>query len=142
MKTLHIIRGLPGSGKSTLAKNLGLAFTALGQTIALREADSFFTNEAGQYLFDPKRIGEAHMWCRDRVEEAMLQDVDNVVVSNTFVQKWEVSHYIQLAKKWGYVPILYSVNNNHFGSIHGVPMETIQRMKARWQNFTLDDFYG
>ena len=46
-KELYILRGLPGSGKSTLAESLG------GYHI---EADMYFTNDDGEYNFDPSSL--------------------------------------------------------------------------------------
>ena len=53
---LVLIRGLPASGKTTMASVLPM----IGYKHF--EADMFF-EVGGVYLYDAKRIGEAHAWC-------------------------------------------------------------------------------
>lgn len=125
---------IPGSGKTTIAKKLA------NRVI---EADSYFycynskTHEI-EYNFIPSEIGKAHKWCRDNVENHMCNG-DDIAVSNTFTQKWEAAPYIELAKKYGYAVQIITVQSN-FKNVHDVPQATIEKMKARWENFTLDDF--
>jgi hypothetical protein len=153
--SLYIIRGLPGSGKSTLAHSLvgdGNYF----------EADMFFTDpKTGEYRFDHTRLPAAHAWCWDRVQKAMrsrydilrdnnpwdpsapeivtrgIIDYTSVAVSNTFSQAWEVEPYIALCNLAEFKDH-WSVNliemKNSFGSTHGVPEESIQKMRGRWEN--------
>jgi predicted kinase len=134
MKILYIVRGLPGSGKSTVAGKL---------SDRVIEADYYFScfnSKSGEieYNFNPSKLGAAHKWCRDNVENHMKMSED-IAVSNTFTQKWEVEPYIELAKKYGYDVQIITVQSN-FKNVHGVPESTIEKMKARWENFTLDDF--
>ena len=77
---LTLIRGLPGSGKSTLAKTLSARHF---------EADMYFVNEHGEYLYQADKIGDAHHWCKKMTRKALEQG-ESVVVSNTFVQRWEI----------------------------------------------------
>ena len=126
MNKLTIIRGLPGSGKSTLAKEVvsnlgGFHF----------ETDMFFMVE-GKYIFDPKKIKEAHTWCQTCVKEN-LEDGDNVVVSNTFTQKWEFQPYLDMAEEIGCEVEVITANGN-FRNVHDVPEEAIERMKKRWED--------
>lgn len=140
MKLLYIVRGLPGSGKSTIAEKLAPKWWVF-------EADQFFCDkdEHGNpiedtYSFDAKKIAFAHKDCQERVRHSMHRCVDDttLVVSNTFTQKWEVKPYIELAKKYGYEVQIITVQSN-FKNVHGVPQESIMRMKNRWETFTLDD---
>jgi len=55
---LTLIRGLPGSGKSTLARKLDAIHI---------EADQFFIQQNGVYLFNPKKLKAAHEWCQSVV---------------------------------------------------------------------------
>ena len=128
-KTLYIIRGLPGSGKSTLANIM-----SIGLDIEYYEADMYFIDELGNYNFDPKNIGNAHIWCQNQVK-TQLEAGKSVIVSNTFVKRWEMKPYLDMADEFN-----TSVNiiecKSQFGSIHGVPEETVERMAKNWEEIT------
>jgi len=124
-KELFLLRGLPGSGKSTLAESLG------GYHL---EADMYFTNDDGEYNFDPQQLPTAHKWCKTMVEELMGEGVERIVVSNTSTQSWEMEPYITMAEENGYTVFSLIVENRHGGNnIHGVPSESIERMKNRFE---------
>jgi hypothetical protein len=128
-KMLYIVRGIPGSGKSTFAKSLGGTHF---------ETDSFFMVD-GEYKFDPTKLKEAHKWCQDSVNTAMLLNhtagFNNViVVSNTFTQDWEMEPYFQMADYFDYKVFSIVVENRHGGiNQHGVPEDKIQIMKDRFE---------
>ena len=123
-KNLYLLRGIPGAGKSTLAKQLGDANF---------EADSYFMVD-GEYKFDPTKLRTAHKWCKLRVEHAMEDGLDRVVVSNTFTQEWEMEEYYELAKQYGYRVFSIIVENRHGGkNLHGVPEDKLQIMKDRFE---------
>jgi tRNA uridine 5-carbamoylmethylation protein Kti12 len=134
MKNLILVRGVPGSGKSTTAKLLG----AGGAGYAHFEADQYFMVD-GKYKFDPTKLKEAHSWCRDSVEHAMLLNHttghnSTIIVSNTFTQEWEMQAYYDLAKSWGYTVFSIIVENRHGGvNEHGVPDEVLTKMKDRFE---------
>jgi predicted kinase len=128
-KTLYIVRGIPGSGKSTFAKSLaGTHF----------ETDEFFMVD-GEYKFDPTKLKEAHRWCQDSVNTAMILNhtagLNNcIVVSNTFTQEWEMEPYIQMAKTYDYKVFTVIVENRHGGvNTHGVPEDKLQVMRDRFE---------
>ncbi len=122
MANLYIIRGLPGSGKSTLAKMM----LVNGLIDAYFEADMYFM-ENGEYKFEPTKLHLAHKWCLNEVHAALLNH-KNVAVSNTFVTKKEMRPYTIL----GFETEIIECTEN-YGSIHNVPQETIERMKAKWE---------
>lgn len=130
MKALYLLRGLPGSGKSTLAKSIGNALT--GRV----EADMYF-NVNGNYVFDPSKLKEAHEWCKGVVENWMENPADyleQIIVSNTFTQEWEMKPYYELAEKHGYTVFSLVVENRHGGvNEHNVPEETLVKMENRFQ---------
>jgi broad-specificity NMP kinase len=134
MKNLILLRGLPGSGKSTTAKLLG----AGGAGVAHFEADMYFMVD-GEYKFDATKLKDAHQWCQNSVEHAMLLNHttghnSKIIVSNTFTQEWEMDAYYKLAKEWGYQVTSLIVENRHGGkNIHGVPEEALDRMKNRFE---------
>ena len=132
MKNLYLVRGLPGSGKSTLAREIATAFV---------EADMFFLNHEGEYVFDGSKIKEAHAWCKATVREWMGMNDDtygleysDIAVSNTFTQEWEMEDYYELAKEYGYRVFSLVVENRHGGvNTHGVPEEKLEQMKNRFE---------
>jgi predicted kinase len=130
MKTLYLLRGLPGAGKSTLASQLSDSHF---------EADMYFTNENGQYLFNPSEIKKAHAWCQSEVHTAMILnhttgDNEKIVVSNTFTQGWEMEPYFKLAESYGYRVFSIIVENRHGGeNLHSVPEDKIEAMRARFE---------
>ena len=130
MKTLYLLRGLPGAGKSTLASQLSDVHF---------EADMYFTNENGQYLFNPSDLKKAHAWCQSEVHTAMILNHttgsnERIAVSNTFTQEWEMEPYFKLAETYGYRVFSIIVENRHGGeNLHSVPADKIQAMKDRFE---------
>ena len=124
MKELFLLRGLPGSGKSTLAESLGGSHM---------ESDKYFTYE-GKYEFDVTKLKDAHDWCQNAVKVFMENKNKRVVVSNTFTQEWEMTHYFELAEKYGYRVHSLIVENRHGGvNEHGVPEDKLKLMKKRFE---------
>ena len=123
MSHLILIRGLPGSGKSTLAKKLIPIINANHF-----EADMFFINFEGKYIYDASRIREAHNWCFNKTRDALAMG-QNVIVSNTFVRRWEMVPYLNLRPD----AVILECSGN-YQNVHGVPEEVIARMKQNWEN--------
>ena len=123
---LILIRGLPGSGKSTLAQSLIQG----KEDWTHYEADMFFVDN-GTYTFNPALLYRAHLWCQVNVDSS-LQHYNNVVVSNTFTTLKELEPYFIIAKQHQIIPQVIHCQTT-FNSIHDVPQETIDKMKARWQ---------
>lgn len=128
--TLYLIRGIPGSGKSTEAQRI-LSGDSTSQ-IKWFEADMFFVNDRGEYLFDPSKLHKAHKWCLDKTEKALSEGF-NVIVSNTFSTLQELKPYQSLASKFGAYVNMRQMNNS-FKSIHNVPELIIEKMQDRWQH--------
>lgn len=141
--SLMIIRGLPGSGKSFLAKQL-LERHEYG--FGPFEADQYFEKD-GEYRFDKNKLKKAHNWCFDKVKQALALTIENakkidgrspnsalIITSNTFSCLWEFSEYIKLAKEYGHEVTVITCEGN-YGSLHNVPLETIAKMKARWESY-------
>jgi len=129
--TLILIRGLPGSGKSTLAKEL----IANGEHSVINhfEADMYFV-KYGEYLFDPKQIGNAHKWCKDCVQMS-LGEKKSVIVSNTFTKLWEMDVYLKMAKEIGATIKIIEAKGN-YKNVHGVPQDKLDQMAARWEELS------
>ena len=131
-KVLILLRGLPGSGKTSFANLIWSSFV-------ICEADQYFYDEKGNYNFDRNKLGEAHKWCQEKVETFMKDNINNpqfypeIIVSNTSTTEKEIQPYIDLAEKYGYIVVSLIVENRHGNkSVHGVPDETIERMRTRF----------
>ena len=123
-RTLYIIRGLPGSGKTTLA-----------HTIAddnVCEADDYFINMDGEYMYNPANVPVAHRCCHRKCERLMAQKEITVAVSNTFTRHIEYESYLELADKYDY-RVIKIICTGNFKNVHNVPEEVIQRMRDRFE---------
>lgn len=126
---LTLVRGLPGAGKSTFAGSEAI------------EADQYFCqNKEGEYKFDPKQLKDAHNWCQQRTRE-QLESSSDATVANTFTQRWEMQSYIDMAKELGAELVVHDVYDGGQTdetlaerNVHGVPLEAIQRMRARYES--------
>lgn len=126
MTRLALIRGLPGSGKSTLAKQFW------DDGFRHFENDMFFVGEDNVYRYDPTRIAEANAWCFVRTVK-WLNDGFDVVVSNTFTRRWELTSYLIIAQAL-HVKVTLIRTIGEYGSIHGVPDDVMQTMRDRWED--------
>jgi hypothetical protein len=125
MKNLILLRGLPGSGKTTLGWLFG---------IAPLSADDYFYDDDGNYNFNQRDLPKAHNWCKVRTEWLMKENIERIVLANTFTQEWEFKDYYELAKKYDYRVHSLIVENRHGGkSIHNVPDATIGNMLNRFE---------
>ena len=119
--TLTLVRGLPGSGKSTYAKTLNTLHV---------EADMYHMHD-GKYSFDGSRARMAHEWCQRTVLMALEYGMD-VVVSNTFTERWEIEPYLRLAARFrAHVRIVRMTGT--YGTVHSVPEVTMARMRDRFE---------
>jgi predicted kinase len=130
---LELVCGPSGSGKTTYGKN-----NTRPGTSVLIEADEFFVLD-GTYHFDSNNLSMAHEECLERTQKAMRDQIQHVIVCNTFVKRWEMYPYVKLmvqhpeytlvvteakaaaSDKFEAVDILMSRN------VHNVSRETIER---------------
>jgi len=147
-KKLWIVRSPSGAGKSTLAEQIagvnGVIFTT----------DDYFMHN-GKYIFDAKRLGQAHQWNQERTEQAMKQGIPTIVVANTSTRSYEMKSYVQMAQKYGYDvkikepdwhPDLktkegkWNIDFLRGRNKHDVPPEVLQRMIDRYDyNPSIED---
>jgi hypothetical protein len=57
-----------------------------------------------------------------------LQEGEKVVVSNTFVKRWEMEPYLEMCAD---VTIVEA--KGEYANIHGVPEEVVNRMRLGWE---------
>ena len=134
MSKLMIIRGLPGSGKSTLARNIWMN-TDFDDIF---EADMYFEDNLGNYNFDATKLYDAHKWCFEKVYENVHYEYD-VIVANTFTTNKEMKQYLELLDEFYDLEIIVVDMVTQFESVHGVPQETMDKMRGRWQ--ALDQYW-
>jgi len=123
MLELVLIRGLPGSGKTTMAKE------QFPDHIHC-EADQYFTDEHGNFNFDPKFIEVAHEACFNKANDA-LGIGKSVVVSNQFRLLKEMKSYVTLADCYGAELKVYECTG-FYGSKATDP-DYLQFAKSTWE---------
>ena len=134
MKRLIMVMGPPGSGKSTYVRH------HKQEEDAHFEADMFFM-EDGEYKFNRERLKEAHEWCQEKTERAMINGVENIYVSNTFIKAWERKTYLDLARNYGYI-VHFVRMNTMYNNIHNVPDSVVINMVANIQEVSEKELYG
>ena len=147
LKILTIIRGLPGSGKTTAAKDI-LKMRGQVDPLAMYAADDFFYKDKN-YKFDPEKLSEAHKWCQSRTVEAMKQDTGNIVVHKTFTVHKEMRFYLDKAIEHNYCIEVFNLYDAGLTdeelferNVHSVPLETIKRMRRRYEKTGEYQFYS
>ena len=128
MKQLILLRGLPGAGKTTLANFLNQNIASCASI----SADDYFMQE-GEYVFDISKLGAAHAECRWLTDWAMETGTETIVIHNTNTTEKEMKDYFLLAAGHDYSVVSLVVENRHGNSsVHGVPEETLLKMKERF----------
>ena len=137
MSQLLLLVGLPGSRKSTFAKSKVEQTEALGKRALICSADDFFMKD-GVYKFDPALLGKAHAECYRKAKEALLNDVELIIIDNTNIRPVDRKKYYSLAVEVAgdyrpCTPMLavlprISIQESFARNTHKVPEETIARM--------------
>ena len=155
-KRLYIFRGLPGMGKSTVAALIAMSHRGQGLAVAVLSADTNLINEKGEYEWSRERLSAAHAKvrrdfhnfishscgksllgndCRDMLP---LSHCDVLIIDNTNTTKKEYQHYKDEAIQNGWDVFEITVGDLNVQEAakrnqHNVPIETLERMKARWE---------
>lgn len=136
MAKVLILRGLSGSGKSHYVAEFCLENPDL--KIDVVSADFYFYYN-GDYVFNPRLLGEAHAFCwRNFVRLISDNDFDVVIVDNTN-STWEreIKKYWDLATSCGHeVQVVWIKADKEVckaRNTHNVPPETIDKMAERFE---------
>lgn len=128
-KRIIILRGTQNSGKSTVAK-------LFGENSIICCADDYFTDNWGNYNFDPNLLGVAHRICREKFINALDDpDIDTIVVANTNATQKDFQFYIDSAEQHGNMVFSLVVERRHNNlNNHNVPPEAIDRCEQNIKN--------
>jgi len=134
MENLIVLRGISGAGKSTFVEKVLPSFPALVHA----SADFIHMDSAGNYSFDPKKLGEGHGLCFRTAVHAMQDRASMVCVDNTHTQIWELAPYILAGQAYGYrvsiVRLEIDPATATARNVHGVPAKSVASMAERFQN--------
>ena len=84
-------------------------------------------------MWDADLLDEAHRWCRDRVEQAMICGMPRIAVTNVFRKRAEIGIYRAIAEDRGYRVSVVRCENN-FENVHGVPSKIVASIKATMED--------
>lgn len=131
-RAVIILRAVSGSGKSTFAEYLN---SLSNSKAIICTADDFFIGSDGVYRFDLSKLGQAHLECKKKFEDALQKDFELVICANTNTKGQDVNFYIDKAKEYGYTVFSLVVENRHNNNnIHNVPVETLSRQEQDLRN--------
>ena len=130
-----LIRGLPGSGKTSLADMIDCDYSVA--------TDDFFMVN-GVYQYDRDLLSENHGKCAEFVKDKISRHYPigcNIVIHNTFSERWEMQVYIELANDNNYnhrVIDLFDAGLEdkqlEVRNEHSVREEDIFAMRERWEH--------
>ncbi len=136
--TIFLIRGLPGAGKTSLAEHIYGGMASIADRIVA--ADDWFEAESGEYVFDPRFLHHAHEYSQ-RIAREALESGNNVVVHNTFSQRWEMQAYIDMSVQLGARLVVIDLFDAGMDDVslarrceHGVSTKVINKMRSRWEH--------
>ncbi|XP_059153211.1 uncharacterized protein LOC131938977 [Physella acuta] len=141
-----ILRGLPGSGKTYLARQLIDLANEMGVEGIILSTDDYFM-QRGQYVYNRNDLGTAHEWNQKRALSYVKESRSPIVIDNTNTVMWELLPYAQVAYKYKYDVQVFEPNTPWKSKVrdlarrnsHGVPMDSLKKMKERYEKITTDD---
>jgi len=133
---LVILRGQPGAGKTTWA---GKFSDRNGSDYTLVEADQFFTNSNGDYIFRKDLLPQAHAWCLGEVRRLLKED-KKVIVANTFTRLHMLQPYIEAATDAGKTMAIIRIFACFHSTKPDIPRATVIRHIREYQDFTWERY--
>jgi len=149
---VYIMQGAPGSGKSTTVKSLKNIFGKEQDTV-ICSADDFHIKH-GEYRFDIKKAGIAHLECQFKFRQALLDKRSLVIVDNTNTTYQSVSvyydmfrHYIEAGQGEFKIarpktPWYFDPNELAKRNVHNVDLTTVTNMVNNIKAFSLNEIVG
>jgi len=160
------MRGVPASGKSTRAREL-----VQDDMNKIFSTDEYFEKDPRGYraAWAHHKLGRAHQWNERRVEDAMRQGVNPIVLDNTNISIKEVKPYVKMAYEHGYdiqieestddlwqnkiKPLFQDKIGNEeeltkhaetlaARNVHGVPQHTILNKFKQYTPYTVEDIHN
>lgn len=125
---LYILRGAPGAGKSTLARKMLLQ----GIVDKHYEADMWFHDSEGRYIFDGQRLPEVHSECQRATYNALNAGF-NVVVANCFMKASQIQTYVD----FGFETEVIHLRGQH-QNVHGLSQDRVEAIRSRMEPWPLD----
>ena len=122
---LTIVRGIPGSGKTSFVKEAKIECIHL-------EADMLCVR-GDEYLWEPSQVRHNHDTLHKIAALVMDRGAD-LVISNTFTQKWEFRDYIDYAQNRNYEVGVIRMTGE-FENSHGVPQDIVDKMRKRFEDY-------
>lgn len=131
---LYLMQGLPGTGKSSLARVI--ARDALA--VVLSTDDFHHTDPANPhlYIFDPTLAVSRHEKNQERCRYFLSRGV-SVVIDNTNITNAAIKPYVLMATALG-IPVEIRRCIQEYGSVHGVPAEIIEKMRAAMEDLSVE----
>jgi adenylate kinase family enzyme len=127
-KRMILIRGIPGSGKTTSAKKIMQENPSFN--FKHYETDQWFM-ASGKYVFDRAKLSEYHKLCQEAVQDSCVNS-ENVIVSNTFIKRWEMQFYIDCSFRYDY-HVRVIIRTGRYPNVHGVPEDVVERMRSNFE---------
>ena len=53
-------------------------------------------------MFDASKLTDAHVYCKSKAKQNMIDGISPVVIDNTNVKIWEFKPYVMMAIKYDY----------------------------------------
>lgn len=134
-KRVIILVGISGSGKTTCVSALRDSCAKSNLSFASVSADDHMIDDAGNWKFDPARLGICHSICQEEYHSALKDKIDVIAVDNTNLCYEHRQAYEKAALEAGYdvmlkvldVPLEVALERNK----HGVPRHTLINQKNK-----------
>lgn len=134
-KNLIILRGISGSGKSTFSEEM----IKQRKETKVHSTDNFFINQNGEYVFNPKKLGEYHAKNLQKTIESIKNQIWFIIVDNTNLLTPHFNPYISAWKHHNYHVsgvqfIPRDVSAHTKDNTHNVPPFAIEQMIKNFYN--------